>query len=68
VHNGAVIEAVHPVYGRYRRVRSPARFSASVADPIRPAPLYGEDTDAILEDLGHDAAERERLRALGVVR
>ena len=36
--------------------------------PIRPAPALGADTDEILSGLGVGAAERERLRELGVVR
>jgi crotonobetainyl-CoA:carnitine CoA-transferase CaiB-like acyl-CoA transferase len=38
------------------------------ARPIRPAPALGADTDEILSGLGVDAAGRERLRELGVVR
>ena len=34
---------------------------------IRPAPALGADTDAVLEEAGIDAAERQRLRRCGVL-
>lgn len=67
VHNGTVLEAVHPVYGRYRRVRPAARFSQTRPEPTIPPALYAEHADAILEELGLAKAERERLRSSGVV-
>jgi crotonobetainyl-CoA:carnitine CoA-transferase CaiB-like acyl-CoA transferase len=67
-HNGTVVEAVHPVYGRYRRTRAAARFSRTIPDPTPPAALYAEHGDAILAELGHDEAARARLRAEGAVR
>jgi crotonobetainyl-CoA:carnitine CoA-transferase CaiB-like acyl-CoA transferase len=66
-HNGTVIEAEHPVYGRYRRVRPAARFSRTQADPVRAAPLYAADSDEVLEALGLDADRRAALRASGVL-
>ena len=33
VHNGAIIEAHHPVYGTYRRARAAARFSGTSTTP-----------------------------------
>ena len=33
----------------------------------KPAPMYSEDADAILEELGHDAAARQALREKGVI-
>jgi crotonobetainyl-CoA:carnitine CoA-transferase CaiB-like acyl-CoA transferase len=67
VHNGAVLEAEHPVYGRYRRVRPPLQFSATPSEQTPPAALYAEHTDEILAELGRDAADRERLREMGVI-
>lgn len=66
-HNGCVIEAEHPVYGRYRRVRPAARFSATKTGITPPAALYAEHTDEILDELELDADERTRLRDLGVL-
>ncbi len=67
-HNGTVVEAVHPVYGRYRRTRAAARFSRTVPAPTPPAALYGEHGDAILAELGIGAEAIARLRASGAVR
>ena len=66
-HNGSVIEAVHPVYGRYRRARPSAHFSVTVpADATAPA-LYGDHTDEVLGEIGVDPERRAELRAKGVV-
>ena len=67
VHNGCVVEAEHPVYGRYRRVRPAARFSRTVSDTVRPSALYAEHADEILDELGVSQAERARLRERGVL-
>jgi crotonobetainyl-CoA:carnitine CoA-transferase CaiB-like acyl-CoA transferase len=67
-HNGTVVEAIHPVYGRYRRTRPAARFSHTVPEPTPPAALYGEHGDEILAELGVAPDARARLRAEGVVR
>ncbi|MEZ4332732.1 MAG: CoA transferase [Myxococcota bacterium] len=68
VHNGTVLEAVHPVYGRYRRTRPAARFSRTPNPTTPPAALYAEHTDEILDELGLDADRRDRLRDRGAIR
>jgi crotonobetainyl-CoA:carnitine CoA-transferase CaiB-like acyl-CoA transferase len=65
--NGCVIEAEHPVYGRYRRVRQPARFSETISATTPPSSLYGEDSEGILDELGASQEERARLRELGAI-
>jgi crotonobetainyl-CoA:carnitine CoA-transferase CaiB-like acyl-CoA transferase len=66
-HNGSILEAVHPVYGRYRRVRQAARFSETQEETTAPAALYGEHSDEILDEIGCSQEERERLRELGAL-
>jgi crotonobetainyl-CoA:carnitine CoA-transferase CaiB-like acyl-CoA transferase len=66
-HNETVVEALHPIYGRYRRVRPAARFSRTPPDPTAPAALYAEHGDAILTELGYSREECERLRSSGVL-
>jgi len=65
--NGAVIEATHPVYGRYRRVKQAVRFSKTVPAETPAPALYAEHTEEILGEFGIDAAARERLREAGVI-
>ncbi|MEM9176238.1 MAG: CoA transferase [Myxococcota bacterium] len=67
VHNGAILEARHPVYGPYRRARAAARFSGTPTGPSSAPALYGEHTDEILAELGRDEAARSALRTRGVV-
>ena len=67
IHNGCVIEAEHPVYGRYRRAAPAAKFSGTVAEPASPPALYGEQSDEILEELGYSDDERGALRQGGIV-
>ena len=67
VHNGCVVEATHPVYGKYRRARPAVRFSATAAEPTSAPPLYGENSGEILDGLGFSAEEQATLRANGAV-
>ena len=67
IHNGCVIEAEHPVYGRYRRAAPSAKFSGTVLEPTSPPSLYGEQSEEILEDMGYSSDERKTLREADVV-
>jgi crotonobetainyl-CoA:carnitine CoA-transferase CaiB-like acyl-CoA transferase len=65
---GEMVEEVeHPVMGRMRRPRPPARFSHSQSPTSRHAPALGEHSDALLAELGLGDAERAELRSLGIV-
>ncbi len=63
---GLFTEFQHPIAGRVRLPRHPARFAATPATVTGDAPGLGEHTDAILTELGR-SADTERLRAEGVV-
>jgi crotonobetainyl-CoA:carnitine CoA-transferase CaiB-like acyl-CoA transferase len=67
VHNGSIVEASHPVYGRYRRARPAVRFSTTVTEPTRAPALYGENSTEILDELGLSAEAQAALRASGAV-
>ncbi|NYS24279.1 CoA transferase [Rhodobacteraceae bacterium 2376] len=64
--NGAVIEQDHPQAGRIRQARAPARFSATPLAPPAPARRLGEDTRAVLSQIGYDADEIAEMIAQGI--
>jgi crotonobetainyl-CoA:carnitine CoA-transferase CaiB-like acyl-CoA transferase len=64
IHNGSFVERDHPMAGRVREPRPAPRFSATPAEPARPAPGFGQHSDDIVTELGLDAAA---LRAAGVI-
>ena len=66
-HNGCVIEAQHPVYGRYRRAKPSARFSKTIPEATPSPALYGEHTDEILKEMGYADEDREALRDQSVI-
>jgi crotonobetainyl-CoA:carnitine CoA-transferase CaiB-like acyl-CoA transferase len=61
------LEIEHPGYGPVRVTGFPIKLSATPARVCRPAPRLGEHTDAILAELGYDAARLAELRANGIV-
>jgi crotonobetainyl-CoA:carnitine CoA-transferase CaiB-like acyl-CoA transferase len=66
-HNGSIVEATHPIYGRYRRARAAVRFSGTVLEESLPAARYGDHTDEILAELGLSPERRAELRSKAVV-
>ena len=48
-----VLDFQHPEHGKIRGVASPVRLENSAVLPTRAAPRLGEDTDALLEELGY---------------
>jgi crotonobetainyl-CoA:carnitine CoA-transferase CaiB-like acyl-CoA transferase len=55
----------HPDRPDLKLLASPIRTGAAV--PSRPAPKLGQDTDALLEELGYEPAAIEDLRSQGVI-
>ncbi|WP_243075854.1 CaiB/BaiF CoA-transferase family protein [Microbacterium sp. SS28] len=66
-HNGTFVEYDHPTEGRVKTPGFPYRFSRTPARIDRGAPLAGEHTREILDDLGVTGDEVEALLAAGVV-
>jgi crotonobetainyl-CoA:carnitine CoA-transferase CaiB-like acyl-CoA transferase len=62
---GGVQRLDHPDRPDLKLLASPIRAGAAV--PNRPAPKLGQDTEALLEELGYDAAAIEDLRTQGVI-
>jgi crotonobetainyl-CoA:carnitine CoA-transferase CaiB-like acyl-CoA transferase len=63
-----IVELDHPDIGPVRQPKPAARFDCTPAQIQGPAPRIGEDTAAILTEIGLDAAEIERLAAEEIVR
>jgi crotonobetainyl-CoA:carnitine CoA-transferase CaiB-like acyl-CoA transferase len=67
-HNESILEFEHPSAGRYRQARPAARFHKTEQDPRRRmAPLHGEHTAEVLQELGYGSDDLARLEADGIV-
>jgi crotonobetainyl-CoA:carnitine CoA-transferase CaiB-like acyl-CoA transferase len=64
---GLVAEYEHPLLGRMRQFGTTIDFSDTPGRIAGPAPRVGEDTRALLGELGCSDAEIDELRAAGVV-
>lgn len=66
-HQQMRITIEHPQYGPLDVLGFPIKFTDDPCRVHRPPPVLGADTDALLRELGRDAAAIEALRAKGVV-
>ena len=66
-HLGLVAEMDQPGHGRLRMLGFPFRASATDTKVRRPAPLLGEHTREVLEELGVAEHEIQRLADAGVI-
>jgi crotonobetainyl-CoA:carnitine CoA-transferase CaiB-like acyl-CoA transferase len=64
---GMTVEMAHPLAGSVRMVASPINLSATPVRYRRAPPLLGADTDAVLAELGLDAAAIAALRERGAI-
>ena len=64
--SGIMVETEHPHAGRLRQARNAARFEVPF-EVRRGAPLLGEHTRELLDELGYSAEEVDALGAQGVV-
>jgi crotonobetainyl-CoA:carnitine CoA-transferase CaiB-like acyl-CoA transferase len=64
---GVIRELDHPALGTVPVVEHPLNYEHAAAGFDGPPPLLGEDTEAILDGLGYDAADIDRLREDGAI-
>lgn len=65
---GLAVEVAHPLAGRVLQVASPIRLSETPVEYRSSAPLLGQHTDTVLEQmLGLNKDDLQRLRAAGVL-
>jgi crotonobetainyl-CoA:carnitine CoA-transferase CaiB-like acyl-CoA transferase len=62
-----VVEMQHPKAGATKALGLPIKFSETAGDIRRAAPLLGEHTREVLDDLGYCASEIERLQRDGAI-
>lgn len=67
IANDMIVTVDHPKAGRTRMPGIPIRLSNMPPVIRRPAPLLGQHTDEVLQEVGYTAAEIERLRAQAVI-
>jgi crotonobetainyl-CoA:carnitine CoA-transferase CaiB-like acyl-CoA transferase len=63
---GCIVETTHPTLGEYPRLAPLVSFSRS-GGVAGPAPLCGQQTDAVLAELGYPPERIDALRAAGVL-
>jgi crotonobetainyl-CoA:carnitine CoA-transferase CaiB-like acyl-CoA transferase len=64
---GLAVDMPHPLGGTAPQVASPIRLSATPVEYRRAPPVLGQDTDAVLRELGKSAEDIARLRQNGIV-
>jgi CoA:oxalate CoA-transferase len=62
-----VLTVPHPGRGDVRMLGFPMKLTFAPCSVRLPVPGLGEHSDAVLEELGYDAAARAALRTAGVV-
>ncbi|MEA2619673.1 MAG: hypothetical protein QOC97_446, partial [Chloroflexota bacterium] len=64
---GMTVEQEHPAWGVIRQVGLPFQLAGTPASIRIPPPTLGQDSDAILGELGYSAAEIHALRERAIV-
>jgi crotonobetainyl-CoA:carnitine CoA-transferase CaiB-like acyl-CoA transferase len=67
IHRGLRVEMPHAAGGAAPQVANPIHYSATPITYRRAPPLLGQDTDAVLRELGRGEEAIAALRAAGVV-
>ena len=64
---GMVAEVRHPTADTVRLMASPLKLSGTPVRTPQAPPTLGQDSDAILAELGYDPTRIDRLRSSGTV-
>ena len=64
--NGWIVDVEHPTIGEHPRLAPLVEFSRS-STVVKPSALCGAHTDAVLTELGYDAARIGALRDSGAI-
>ena len=68
IANELIVESLHPHAGQMRQARPAARFEKTPSELLRqPAPLLGEQTNAVLSELGISPDQLAALREAGTI-
>jgi crotonobetainyl-CoA:carnitine CoA-transferase CaiB-like acyl-CoA transferase len=62
-----VVEIEHPKIGRMKSLGLPVKHTGELLAIRRPAPWLGQHTDEVLQELGYEQPELDRLYAEGVL-
>ncbi len=62
-----IIETEHPVAGKLRQTRTPARFEGTETGDYRGAPRLGEHNHEVLTELGYSSADIESFSESGAL-
>jgi crotonobetainyl-CoA:carnitine CoA-transferase CaiB-like acyl-CoA transferase len=66
--SGIIWNGEHPVAGKYRQPIHPIQFEQTPASFRRHAPVLGEHTEEVLNELGFEAVEIQQLREQGAIK
>ena len=58
IHNKAVVEMEHPVYGKMRAVDCPIKMPGSISGEYTPPPILGEHTEEVLREILNYSVEK----------
>jgi formyl-CoA transferase len=56
-----IVETEHPAAGKVKGLGLPIRFSGGKSDSLRAAPLLGQHTRDVLQEIGYSAQEVDQL-------
>jgi len=66
--NDIIFSTTHPARGETKMLGVPVKLKKTPARPQGPAPLLGQDTDAILRQLGYESDEIAKMEADNIIR